>query len=248
MLPSKYKEAKKNPKDNLIGVSNSLIESFIHKNNLIALKILFYIAHAKFAQSESELLSLNIDSKRLLEYCNTDSRTVNRNIKKMVETAITYVEEGVYESHVSLLVEAKINYGGYIEITMLKKVLELVKKTSGSFSQVDFQNLMKMELKHSIRMLLILEMIKQFGANIPKRKYYTLEDLNGLFGTNYKTMYAFEQKIIVRVKEELDKKSKLSFIYRKKMDKEKAGTAGRPTAVGVYIDLVDNKKLQLTLF
>jgi hypothetical protein len=248
MLPSKYKKEKKDPKDNLLGVSNSLVESFIHENNVIALKILFYIAHAKFPVNNSELLGVNIDAKKLCEYCNTDNRTINRNIKKMVETAITYVEKDVYESHVSLIVEAKINYGGLIEITMLKKVLDLVKKTSGSFSQVDFKNLMKMEIKHSIRMLLILEMIKQFGANVPKRKYYTLEELNGLFGTNYKTIYAFEQKIIKKIKEELDEKSKLSFIYRKKMDKERAGTAGRPTAVGLYIDLIDNKNRQLGLF
>jgi len=89
-------------------------------------------------------------------------------------------------------------------------------------------------------------MIKGFGENIPKRKRYLLEDLNGMFGTEYKNIYEFERKILKPVKAELDDKSDLSFTYEAVF--EDSVKQGRPSAIGVVIDLLDNQRRQRRFF
>ena len=98
---------------------------------------------------------------------------------------------------------------------------------------------MNLNSKHSVKMIAILEMINGFDENVPKRKYYDLNELNGMFDTKYKRIKQFEAEILEKVKKELDANSKLSFIYQIKFEKENA-KAGRPKAVGIVIDLVRN--------
>ena len=112
---------------------------------------------------------------------------------------------------------------------------------------------MQLESKHSVRMVQLLEYIRGFSStdtvaetdkkvSIPKRKRYLLEDLNGMFGVNYKGFYEFERKILKPVKEELDDKSDLSFLYQ--IEEEHTSRQGRPRAIAITIDLVDNIKRQ----
>ena len=244
MTPSEYKRRQSLILNkNNASVSNSLVESFVHKNNVVALKILFYISKGKLNPPDNtELINFKIDSKNLCDYCNINIKTLRRNLKQMTETSITFVEEGVYEEYVSLIPKVKNVYGGYIEFLMFNKVLKLIQEVENKFTVIDLTNLMKLKSKHSVKMIQILEMIKGFSENVSKRKYYSLEELNGLFGTNYKKVYEFERRILKNVKEELDKVSNLTFVYTHKMEKEDISKAGRPKAVGLYIDLIDNQK------
>jgi plasmid replication initiation protein len=91
-------------------------------------------------------------------------------------------------------------------------------------------------------MIQLLEMIQGFSIGVAKRKYYSLEELNGLFGTNYKKLYEFERKILKNTQKELNEVSNLTFTYAKKTDKEDLGIPGRPKVIGLYIELLDNKK------
>ena len=79
-------------------------------------------------------------------------------------------------------------------------------------------------------------------VSIPKRKRYLLEDLNGMFGVDYKRFADFERKILKPVKEELDDKSDLSFLYQ--LEEDKTVSQGRKKHIAVTIDLVDNIKRQ----
>jgi len=249
MTPSEFKKqqiAKAN--NNTSAISNALVESFVNKNNVVALKILFYISKGKLEPKETELVHFKIDNKKLCDYCNIDMKTLRRNLKQMTETSITFVESGKYEEFISVIPRVKNVYGGFIEFTMFNKVLKLIQEVENKFTVIDLSNLMKLKSKHSIKMIQLLEMIKGFSENVAKRKYYSLEELNGLFGTNYKKVYEFERRILRSVKEELDQVSNLTFIYSQKMEKEDISKAGRPKAVGLYIDLIDNKKRQLKLF
>lgn len=249
MTPTEFKKrqiAKSNK--NISAISNSLIESFVNKNNVVALKILFYISKGKLDPKETELVDFKINSKDLCDYCNINMQTLRRNLKQMTETSITFVSEGEYEEFISVIPKVKNVYGGYIEFSMFNKVLKLIQEVENKFTVIDLPNLMKLKSKHSVKMIQLLEMIEGFSKDIAKRKYYSLEELNGLFGTNYKTVYEFERKILKNTKEELDQVSNLSFTYSKKMDKEDIGSAGRPKAVGLYIELLDNKQRQLKLF
>lgn len=249
MTPSEFKKQQKAKENkNISAISNSLIESFVNKNNVVALKILFYISKGKLDPKETELVKFKIDNKKLCEYCNINMQTLRRNLKQMTETSITFVAEGQYEEFISVIPKVKNIYGGFIEFSMFNKVLKLIQEVENKFTVIDLQNLMKLKSKHSIKMIQLLEMIQGFSKNVAKRKYYSLEELNGLFGTNYKTVYEFERRILKNTKEELDQVSNLTFTYSKKMDKEDIGTAGRPKSIGLYIELLDNKKRQLKLF
>lgn len=249
MTPTEFKKqqiAKAN--NNSSAISNSLIESFVNKNNVVALKILFYISKGKLEPKETELVKFKIDSKKLCEYCNINMKTLRRNLKQMTETSITFVAEGEYEEFVSVIPKIKNIYGGYIEFSMFNKVLKLIQEVENKFTVIDLTNLMKLKSKHSIKMIQLLEMIEGFSENVAKRKYYSLEELNGLFGTNYKKVYEFERRILINVKAELDQVSNLTFTYSPKEEKEDLGKAGRPKTVGLYIELIDNKNRQLKLF
>jgi hypothetical protein len=80
----------------------------------------------------------------------------------------------------------------------------------------------------------------RYSQNVGKRAIYSREILNGIFGTNYKRISQIEQKILKPVKEELDKHSKLSFLMQINYDKAPL-SKGRPKAVSVTIDLIDNR-------
>jgi len=83
----------------------------------------------------------------------------------------------------------------------------------------------------------LLHRIGNFSDSIPKRKHYDLDELNELFGTNYKKISDIERKILIPVKSELDIYSKISFVYEMNFD---LLGAGRPKAIDITIDVIDN--------
>ena len=108
------------------------------------------------------------------------------------------------------------------------------------YTMINAEQLMLMKSKHSARMLLLLELINGFDDHIPKLKRYSLEEINELFGTNYKRLGQFEVEVLKKAKLDLDNNSKVSFIYDVNYDKE-FNTVGRAKAVGVTIHLIGNK-------
>ena len=171
----------------------------------------------------------------------------------MTETSISFVDkkEDITE-YISILPYAKIHKNN-IEIKMFKKIIMLIAELKNKFTIIDLDNLMQLESKHSVRMVQLLEYIRGFSStdtvaetdkkvSIPKRKRYLLEDLNGMFGVNYKGFYEFERKILKPVKEELDDKSDLSFLYQ--LEEENTVSQGRKKHIAVTIDLIDNIKRQ----
>ena len=248
MTPTEFKKRENMKKElSIVNISNSLIESFVSKSNLGALKVLFYLSFDNSVKMpNSRVITLKIDSKKLCETCNIDIRTLKRNIKKMQETTITFVKENEYEQHINVLPSVKYMIGtSTIEIDMYKKVLELVREVKNKFTVIDIENLMRLKSKHSVKMIQLLSYMNGFSENVAKRKTYELEELNGMFSTNYKNVYEFERKILKPTKEELDSNSKLTFTYRVKFEE---ASKGRPKAKGVTIDLVNTNSVQQKLF
>lgn len=89
-----------------------------------------------------------------------------------------------------------------------------------------------------MRMLAILNMIAGFDDEVAKRKRYDLDELNDLFGTKYKRLVDIQKWILEPIKAELDLNSKLSFLHEINFDNF---GKGRPKAVNITIDLIDNK-------
>ena len=238
----RQKEEKENPK-NIAKISNALVEALVQKSNLGALKIVFYISKSNIELPKSDLMTITIDTTHLCNYCDIDVKTLRRNINRMQETNVTFVEKDVYEESIVVIPYFKFNYGGTIEIKMFSKILKLIREVKNRFTMIDVENLMKLKSKHSVRMILLLEMISGFSENVAKRKHYSLAELNGMFGTNYPRLKEFERNILIPVQKELNNKSKLSFIYEVKFDKEDITAPGRPKAVGVIIDLIKKEAL-----
>lgn len=218
-------------------ISNALIESFVKQNNVVALKTLFYIARSDVKVPNAELTTFEIDTTSLCNYCHIDKKTLQRSIKQMTETSISIVDDKS-ESYITVIPKANFITGtNKVEIKMFKEVLELIWQVEKRFTVIDVPQLMNLGSKHSVRMIQLLEMIQ--GFDNAKRKHYDLEELNLMFGTKYKTLKQFEVEILVKVKEELDTTSKLSFVYQTVFKVNPKGK-GRPIADHVIIDLVQN--------
>ncbi len=239
----------KKEKNTLVKVHNDLIESFVKKNNIVALKILFYIGYDCNLEEIEHLNRITMDTKQLLEFCNVNFTSLKRNLKQMTETSISFIDENS-ESYTSVLPKVKIIYGGNkggkIELEIFGEVLEKIILVKGEYRSINVEHLMKLKSKHSIRMILLLEYINGFDEHIAKRKRYTLEELNYMFGTSYKRLIQFEKEVLRKIVQELDNNSKLSFIHQINYDKD-TQSKGRPKAVSITIDLKDNNP-QPTLF
>lgn len=238
------REPQKKEPQQLCKIDNQLIESFVKKGNLPALKILFYIASTNI-EITGDYMKFNLNTKNICETCNIDLKTLKRNVKQMSETSISIIDEKS-ESYINVLPYIKFGYDGKATLEMRRDILELIKATKNQFIIIDASKIMKLGSKHSVRMLILLEYIKGFDEHVAKRKHYDLEEMNLMFGTKYKRIKQFEAEILVPVKEELDATSRLSFVYEVHKDKTTA-TVGRAKALGVIIDLVQNTP-QGTLF
>ena len=230
---------KKSIVNDVAKISNSLIESFVKQNNIVALKTLFYISRSNVAVPSAKMATLSLDTSHLCDYCGIDIKTLKRNIKQMTETSISIVDD-VSESYVTVIPKARFIKGtNKLEVDIYKEVLDLVWQVERRFTVIDVKSLMNLSSKHSVRMIQLLEMINGFSDTAAKRKIYSLSDLNPMFGTNYKRIKQFEAEILLPIKSELDINSKLSFVYQIVFIDNPKGR-GRPVADKVQIDLIRN--------
>ena len=230
---------KKSIVNDVAKISNSLIESFVKQNNIVALKTLFYISRSNVAVPSAKMATLSLDTSHLCDYCGIDIKTLKRNIKQMTETSINIVDD-VSESYVTVIPKARFIKGtNKLEVDIYKEVLDLVWQVERRFTVIDVKSLMNLSSKHSVRMIQLLEMINGFSDTAAKRKIYSLSDLNLMFGTNYKRIKQFEAEILLPIKSELDINSKLSFVYQIVFIDNPKGR-GRPVADKVQIDLIRN--------
>ena len=234
----------KKKKTNLVRIKNDLIESFVKSNNLTALKIIFYLAYDKSVDT-NYLTRIKINIKELCNYCNITPDTLKKSIKRMQETSISWKDERA-ENFVSVLPRANFTYNGSLEIEMYQDVLNMIRNVNDKYSIINAEQLMKLRSKHSVRMILLLEMMNGFDEHIPKLKKYDLQELNLMFSTNYRRLGEFEREVLKKAKKDLDKNSKLSFVYDINYDK-KTHTVGRAKAIEAIIYLIDNNP-QPTLF
>jgi len=268
MLPSQWKREKaeqlKAQKTKVHRkISNNFIESAIQRNNINALKTIFYLA-SKLRSIDSiqdkegrEIVKIVLDKdeiRKMLQYTEMTMANVVRNVKAMQQTSITFInEEKQWEEGMSLLPLYKINYGRKqsIEINIFAKIARLIIDVEKNYTMIDTKKLMQFKSKHTLRFLPLLQRIGAYQKNvdvkntdgshttidvIAKRKSLMLEDLNEFFGTSYKTLYDFEKKVLIPIKQELDLLSRTSFVYDMNFDNF---GIGRPKAVSITIDVID---------
>jgi len=226
-------------------VSNTFIESAIQKNTVGTLKTIYYLASSVenlnlTEYQDNKTLTIRFDTREMLKYTQLKLPDIKRNIKRMQETSITfYSDDGDIEEGMSLLPYYKFIYGKHtIEIQLYVKIAKLIVDVKRNYSMIDTSQLMKMKSKHTLKLLPLLMRISQYSEDVGKRKTLTLGELNSFFGVNYKKLSQLELHILKPVKEELDAHSKLSFVYETNYD---YFDAGRPKAISITIDVVENQ-------
>lgn len=255
----KQQEAEQNEaiKD-LVKISNSLVESFVSKNNAVALKMLFYIAKQQRKES-GEITKFTLSLDEFADYCKLDHRTIRDNIRAMQRTSVTFVKHGAngkkaLETFIVLIPYAEYDYTAKtIEIDMYKKILDLIVEVEERFTVIDVKNVMEMESKYSLRMAMILEQVFGFEGNpehldVKQQKTFSLDDLNDMFGTSYKNFTDVERKILEPVKAEMDEKSEISFDFVINKGYPSRIKRGRPKALDCTVKLKQNKLRQRRLF
>ena len=230
-------------------ISNTFIESAIQKNNASAIKTIYYLARTIETVKDidklddDKLLTIKFDTRKMLKYTEMTLPEIKRNLKAMQQTSITFIsEEENIEEGINLLPYYKFIYGkNKVEVKIFVKIAKQIIDVKRNYSMIDTKSLMKLKSKHTLKILPLLQRISQYSDNVGKRKTLTLTELNLFFGTNYKKIYDIERYILKPVKEELDTYSKLNFIYETNFD---YFDVGRPKAISITIDVIDNAKTQ----
>jgi plasmid replication initiation protein len=254
MLPSKWKKIQAEKLANQKSkphqkISNNFIENAIKNNTIGAIKTVYYLASiieqmTEFkAGQEKGMLKIEIDRQQMLKYTELTLPEIRRNLKAMQETSITFINEvEQWEEGISLLPYYKFVYGkGKIHIEVYQKIANLIVEVKSNYTMVNTKQLMELKSKHSLRLLPLLQKISKYDEHVGKRTRMDLEDLNTFFGTKYKKIADIERFILMPVKEELDSKSNLTFMYEVnfiQLDK------GRPKAHNITIDVVERKNYQ----
>lgn len=243
----------------LVQVSNSLVEGFVSKSNAVALKMLFYIAKQQHEKTEWDVVQFSLSADDFAKYCNLDHKTIKRNITAMRNTSITFVERDnkgrvTVEEGIVIVPRSRYDYTAKtIEIDMYKKILDLILEVEERFTTIDVKNVMELESIYSIRMVMILEQIFGFKGSpehwdVKQQKTFSLDELNGMFGTSYKRFADFERNVLEPTKAEMDDKSEISFSYTINKGYNSPLDRGRPKALSVTLKLVQNKLRQRRLF
>lgn len=245
-------------KNSSVAVSNRLLESVIKNNNEIALKILLYIGQGiQKKEAEQKIQNLVIvPPKRIStislslddvgKVCNISSERLRKSVRVLQKTILSFEnKEEQWVEDIQIIGKARYFWGKRtLEVDIYSEILELVCNLEKNLTIIDSNNIMKLTSGYALRFIPILENISGYDENYAKRKEYNLEQLNAIFGTNYKTIKSISQNVVNKLKIELDKTSKLSFEYRVLSEKNPNGK-GRPVAVGIMFDVIKN---QPTLF
>lgn len=219
-------------------ISNTFIQSAIHKSSTGALKTIFYLASIleKNIDLNNDLNTLEIDLRQMLKYTGLTAKEIRNNFITMQETSISFINEVEKEElMINLLPYIDFKWGkNLVELKIFSKIAILIIDVKKSYTFVDTSILMKLKNKHSLRLLPLLNLISNDDENKLKSENYELDDLNDLFGTSYKRLQDIDRFILAKVKEELDQVSKLSFKYEINFDNF---GKGRPKSTNITIEV-----------
>ena len=224
-----------------VELANSLFNAFIQKNSLLGLKLAIVLSGAKKTIKFDNENRVIFEIENLLKIIKTTRKELSTQLKKVTNVAFTYVnsEGGVGHTHPIHSYEY-IRNNKFLVLEVSSRAKELfiaLGKGNYSFSKANADNLMNLKHKHSLRMQLLLEHINSFSKYVAKRKRYTLEELNGFFGTKYTRYIDLKRKILDPAKKEIDSTSSLTFNFQMLEEKSKTG---RPKISEVVFEIKEN--------
>jgi plasmid replication initiation protein len=226
-----------------IELANNLFQAFIKNNSLIGLKLAIVLSGAKkhIEYDTENRVFLEVDN--LCKIIKCTRKELSNNLKKATSVSFSYVNSEGGHGHTHPIHSYEyVKKNKYLVLEVSSRAKELfisLGKGAYSFSDANANNLMGLKHKHSLRMQLLLEQINSFSDDVAKRKRYTLEELNGYFGTNYSRYIDLKRKILDPVKKEIDFSSSLTFEYE--MSEELS--SGKRKIKEVVIDIKENNNL-----
>ena len=128
-------------------------------------------------KDDESLIDLEIDLKEFIAYSMLDERIVKRSVKAMQETSISFItteelngkKKVKEELHISLLPMYKIIYGkSKIQLKLFVKIAKLFVDVESNWTYLNTKQFMKLDSKHSIRMLGLLNKIDGYDCKIKK--------------------------------------------------------------------------------
>ena len=228
-------------------ISNDFIHSIIKNNNNITIKLLFMLVYENNIIKDKKISTLTMDIKKIKKNLDLDFHNLRRNIKQIQKTIIT-IKNKKNITDLNLITKCVYDYDNQlVEIDVYNEILKELQELKSKYTIINLDNLFKLNNKHSIKFIQILENINSYDKFIPKTKEYSIIELNELFNTNYKGFREIERAIIKPVLSELDELSNLTFIYDVIYDLD-VNRSGRKTIIGIKIYLKENKTRQLKMF
>ena len=222
-------------------ISNTFIENAIQKNNFGALKTIYYLSTILSDEDienkkENNLITVKIDKREMLKFTELTLDTIIKSSKQMQETSVTFFddEKGLIEGMSLLPRYYFVPNKNIVEIDLYVRIAKMVIAVKKDYTNLNVKSLMQVKNAHSLRLLALLNKIKQDEELKDNKIVLTFDELNLFFGTNYRSWSVIETKVIKPIKEELDKFSKLSFNYQSNF--ENFGV-GRPKFKDVEIIL-----------
>ena len=239
-------QLKRKIKKDKVRVSNDIITSFVKNNNIVSLKIMFFLSSnykiKSFGKSDKNLVKIKIKKSELMKEMKISNMMLINNLLSLQKTQISWKTDD-YIDYV-VLIPRFIDYrNGNIEVFIFNDVLEKIIEVKKKYTNINLNQLSILKSKHSIKMLMLLSRINGYSKDVYKKVEYELDELNAIFGTKYKSLRSFCSQILDKVKTELDIKSSLSFIYEKRgdiLENDKNPQRGRPKLTKVVIYLIDN--------
>ena len=232
-LASQKKETKAKP---IQKINNSFIENVIHDSNVTALKTVWYLSSIlEEVDITKNMLTVTIDLRKMLNYTNLNAQDIRQNFKNMQKTSITFINEEEWEEYITLIPRVEFEWGkNIIHIDIYSKIEKLIIDVRKRYTLLNTSELMKLKKKHSLRLLPILNMLKNNDEETKGKKLYRLDELNELFGTNYKNLTDIERNILLPAKEELESHKLQSFKHE--INFNNLGK-GRPKAMSITLEL-----------
>ena len=173
MLPTQFKRKQEEEKNKIIPmrkISNDFLLNTIEKSNSSTLKTMFYISTIMRdvnldKYGEDDLVKVLINKKKMLEYTMLTDETIRRNLKTMIATAITYVnKDKELEEGVALITKYRIYWNkGEIELFIFPKIAKMIIDVGDNYTFLNTKHIMKLESKHSIRMLGLINNIDTYS-------------------------------------------------------------------------------------
>lgn len=228
-------------------ISNDFVHSIVKNNNNITIKLLFMLVYENNIIKDKKISTLTMDIRKIKQNLDLDFHNLRRNIKQIQKTIIT-IKNKKNITDLNLITKCVYDYDKQlIEIDVYNEILSELQQLKNKYTIINLDNLFKLNNKHSIKFIQILESINSYDTYIPKTKEFSINELNELFNTNYKGFREIERAIIKPVLAELDELSNLTFIYDVIYDID-VNRSGRKPITGVKIYLKENKTRQLKMF